>query len=131
MQQWLTLLQQYWSYLVSGQKLDVTCQVPHPSLVSEFSRTVLAEAHGQVVDWELPLTDGSRIHVHEFADGRLVVHRDAINPSRGPIEAVLHWLTETGTGAVVLAGGLVLSAGVGIAVVANALGGGKKPSRSR
>lgn len=131
MRQWQSLLQQNWAHLVSGQKLDVTGYVPHPAWVSGFTQTLLAEPHGQVIDWELALGDGSRIHVHEFADGRLVVHRDAINPSRGPLEAISHWLTETATGAAVLGVGSVVAAGLGIAAVAGAFSGGKKSSRSR
>lgn len=36
----------------------------------------VASPEGQVSDWGLSFADGSRIHVHQFADGRYVVDRD-------------------------------------------------------
>jgi hypothetical protein len=46
----------------------------------------------------MSVEDGSRIHVHEFRDGSMVVHRDRIDPSRGPAHAVAHVVCETRIG---------------------------------
>ncbi len=127
MELWEQWLSARWSYLVAGQEIDATWQVPHPSTAG-FTRTDLAEGHGQLVDWELAVTDGSRIHVHEFADGRLVVHRDAINPSRGPLEAMMHWFSESALGKAVFVTGSVALIGVAVALVG---GGGKRKNGAK
>jgi hypothetical protein len=49
-------------------------------------------------------SDGSRIHVHEFPDGRLVAHRDRYDPDAGFGHAVAHLLTETFVGPLVAVG---------------------------
>jgi hypothetical protein len=75
---------------------------------------------GQIADWTVSLDDGSRVHVHEYPDGSLVVHRDALDPARGPLRALGHVACETTLGRWTLLGLL----GVGIAVGLSRLGFG-------
>lgn len=65
---------------------------------SGFSRPWVSEPAGQVADWTYSLDDGSRIHAHEYADGSMVVHRDALDPGQGPLQALGHLICETTLG---------------------------------
>ncbi|MCH8286445.1 hypothetical protein IIB79_07960, partial [candidate division KSB1 bacterium] len=47
--------------------------LPHPAY-SGFGKPVVAEQHGQETDWVVSLEDGSRLHIHEYADGTMVGH---------------------------------------------------------
>lgn len=78
--------------------------LPEGMPLEGWKRLRWAEAAGQVADLAFPCADGSRLHVHIFADGRRLMHRDRWDPERGPVAAVLHWLVETrsGRGAVLL-----------------------------
>lgn len=66
-----------------------------------------ASYDGQAVDWALSLDDRSRIHVHEYADGRCVVHRDRHDPDRGFADMAAHLAFETPFGVAALAVGTV------------------------
>lgn len=77
--------------------------MPHPATAG-FQEQGIAEPAGQVRDWTLPVDDGSRIHVHEYPDGRMAAHRDEIDPDRGPVEAVVHVLKETKVGQAAMIG---------------------------
>ena len=103
---WMDWLRAVWPQLVKGKKVVAPWWLPHPR-DDGFTTTALAEHVGQVADWALPLRDGSRIHVHEFSDGRLVVHRDPTDPERSPIHALRHWLFESTSGRVALGIGVV------------------------
>lgn len=104
---WLRWLRSRAGPLSAGKKIALPRWLPHPARAG-FVRTVLAEDVGQVEDWGLRLSDGSRIHVHEFEGGALVAHRDKTDPTVGLLHAVWHWLTETRTGrlSVLLGSGL-------------------------
>jgi hypothetical protein len=86
---WLALA---WPTLLAGRRLRVPGWLAHPSSVG-FTRPAIAEPAGQSADFVRPLDDGSRLHVHAFGP-RLVVHRDRIDPSRGPVAALHHWTAE-------------------------------------
>ncbi len=49
---------------------------------------IVQEWLGHVYDWVLPLSDGSRIHVHVMPDGSLRAHRDRYDPNAGVWSAV-------------------------------------------
>ncbi len=57
--------------------------VRHP-LDEGFVET-LGEPQGQIMDYELTLADGRRIHVREFED-HYAVHWDKISPKVDPVE---------------------------------------------
>lgn len=111
---WQTWLANVWPALVAGQQVEVPTQLPHPSKVG-FEKCKRAEPCGQVADWVFSVDDGARLHVHEFADGRLVVHRDRIDPALSAGHAVWHWLREARSGKSVA--GVAAGAAVGAAVL--------------
>ncbi len=92
--QWQNWMSAAWPQLVAGERLLAPTYLAHPQW-SGFEKTELAEPAGQIDDWVVSMTDGSRVHVHENADGSMVVHRDAVDPSRGLIEAFVHTVTES------------------------------------
>jgi ketosteroid isomerase-like protein len=92
-----------WPLLKAGEKVQVPFSLPHPS-VSGFDCPDLAEDVGQSTDWVASFRDGSRVHLHEFTDGRIVAHRDKVDPARGPLDAVWHWFTEARSGQIAAAG---------------------------
>lgn len=95
-----------WRHLVAGRRVAVPFELPHPTLAG-FRQESIAEPCGQLRDWVIPVTDGSRIHLHEFTGGVLVAHRDKIDPNRGPVEALTHWVTEAPSGQLAVGCGLV------------------------
>jgi hypothetical protein len=104
---WLSWVHQHWPTLCAGGRLEAPPWLRHPSGAG-FEPTSLAERVGQVRDWVRSFSDGSRIHIHELGDGRIIVHRDATDPSRGPLEAAWHWVSESRSGrAVAWTAGLV------------------------
>lgn len=107
---WRAWYRQNRQALCDGAQLTVPVILPHPSQ-SGFAPTSLAENVGQVRDWAASVSDGSRLHVHEFADGSLNVHRDATDPSRGLTSAVWHWATESTSGRVIVVAAVVFFAG--------------------
>ena len=109
---WARWFREHRDVLSGGEEheIPVPPDLPHPSR-SGFTPTSLAEAVGQVHDWALPISDGSRLHVHEFEDGSMSVHRDATDPSRGLTSAVWHWVTESRSGRIIVVAGVVLFAG--------------------
>lgn len=100
--------------LKRGEQVVVPRYLPHPALVG-FQQTTLAENVGQSRNWTIWCADGSRLHVHEYADGRLVIHRDGINPEKGPVHAVAHWLLESTSGKATLIFGALAVTGVLVA----------------
>jgi hypothetical protein len=96
-----------WGELCAGEKVPVPAELPHPEVVG-FSFTRLASNVGQSADWVYSLADGSRLHAHEYPDGRIVIHRDELDPSQGPATATFHWMSETREGNL-LAFGLTMS----------------------
>ncbi len=91
---WVGWLHANWTQLAAGAKLQAPAHLPHPRYAG-FARESLASPEGQVVDWVLPVTDGSRIHVHECSDGRLVAHRDQYDPNRSAGHLLAHLVLET------------------------------------
>lgn len=106
---WSAWLASSWPYLRTGAKLPVPRDLPHPRTVG-FARPRLAEPRGQVADWVMSLGDGSRLHAHEYANGVIVAHRDAVDPARGPVAAAWHFLREARAGRAVMAVGAVVGA---------------------
>ena len=93
-------------YLRRGDHLPVPRELSHPSTVG-FSRPRLAEPRGQVADWVMSLDDGSRLHCHEYGNGVILAHRDAIDPARGPLAAAWHFIREARVGrALAVVGGV-------------------------
>lgn len=94
---WINWVRQNWGALKNGQKLRAPGWLDHPR-ERGFKRVTYSMPRGQVGDWGLPLSDGSRIHVREFPDGRLIVHRDRHDPQRGITGTLAHLMTETPVG---------------------------------
>jgi len=93
---WNTWLAAVEPTLRAGREAVLPKDLPHPREVG-FTRPFIAEPHGQKDDWVYSLSDGSRIHVHEF-DNALVAHIDPHDPAKGPGTALLHWTTESASG---------------------------------
>lgn len=94
-QAWDWWLSANWSDLVGGAKIVAPQHLPHPQF-SGFLKEQIATPGGQSADWVLSVTvDGSRVHVHEFANGRLVVHRDRYDPNRSLGHLIAHLVAET------------------------------------
>lgn len=87
-----------WDRLCAGEHVEVPVELSLDDV--GFEKTWLAKSCGQVEDWVKRLPDGSRLHAHEFSDGRIEIHRDALDPSQGPATATMHWLSETSEGTV-------------------------------
>lgn len=85
-----------WNRLRAGEKIKFTFRA-HPRAYG-FQKIVLADQVGQREDWALSLPDGSRLHLWLMPDGRWIMHRDAIDPARGPVHAVAHAATESSFG---------------------------------
>ena len=104
---WAEWLAPRWPELVNGAHLEVAPELPHPAKDAwPWERIPIAEPHGQIDDWALSLSDGSRLHVHVFED-RTTVHRDAIDPAGGPLAALRHYVNEGRTAPAVMGAGLV------------------------
>jgi hypothetical protein len=114
--EWQDFLSGAWPSLVRRGRLCVPPGLPHPSAAG-FERPWLAEPAGQVADWTYSLSDGSRLHAHEYEDGGIVVHRDALDPNQGLVRAAGHVVAETSLGRV----GFLLLAGYGFAVLLSRL----------
>jgi hypothetical protein len=98
---WVAWIQQNWQSLVSGLKINAHYGLAAPPEAG-FEAIGFAHPVGQIRDWGLSMTDGSRIHVHEYADGRRVVHRDKHDPKRGLGPALAHLMQETPYGMLAL-----------------------------
>lgn len=98
-----------WDRLRAGEKIEFTFPV-HPQAFG-FSRITLAEQVGQAEDWALSMSDGSRLHLWLMPAGRWIMHRDAVDPARGPIQAVVHAVTESNAGKFFLFAALVVGVG--------------------
>jgi len=120
---WRVWLDTVLPQLGAGQRVTAPAYLPHPRECG-FTRLEIAEPAGQVDDYACSSTDGSRIHVHVFADGRLVVHRDRFDPDASPLHAAQHVMSETSFGPLLVASGIVLAI-AGIAALAS------KPRRRR
>ena len=105
---WTHWIAKQWPLLSRGRHVIAPAWLPHPAHVG-FTRVALATPSGQVADWSLAYDDGSRVHIHEYADGRMVVHRDCLDPDRSIGGLVNHLLGETLVGPVLL-GVLVIAA---------------------
>jgi hypothetical protein len=110
MDEWNAWLSVNWAALVEGAKLEAPSWLCHP-LEAGFSKSGLAENVGQAFDYVLADGRGGRFHIHEFSSGKLVVHRDRVDPSRGLLHGLWHWLSESSSGRSVAALGAV--AGIG------------------
>ncbi|MFH1748334.1 MAG: hypothetical protein ABIG44_14980 [Planctomycetota bacterium] len=104
---WNQWLAESWQDLVAGKMVAVPGYLPHPAY-SGFQEPPIAEPMGQSKDWVQSLNDGSRLHVHEYANGERVAHRDRWDPSTGAIPALKHFLLETKAGQVMGMAGLGL-----------------------
>ena len=107
---WMAWIHQNWQNLVSGKKIIAPGGFVAPAEAG-FEAIGLAHPVGQTRDWGLSMTDGSRIHIHEFANGQRVVHRDKYDPKRGLGSALAHLMQETPYG--------ILACGIGALVLAN------------
>jgi hypothetical protein len=63
----------------------------------------------------MSMSDGSRLHLWYMPDGRWIMHRDAIDPARGPFHAAAHIATATKVGKALLLGAAVFGIGALIA----------------
>jgi hypothetical protein len=107
---WMLFAAAAWPVLVAGGRVCAPSELPHPREAG-FERPIMSEDCGQSADWMAPMPDGSRLHVHEYAAGPLIVHRDRVDPSKSPLRAIWHVATETKIGGAVLRlGGLLAGA---------------------
>jgi len=107
---WSSWIGSSWPCLVTGGKIEVPPDLPHPASVG-FQFVGTAMPNGQVADWALSFSDGIRVHLHEFADGRIVAHRDRYDPARGILDAIRHLFLETPLGVAGVVLGVVAFAG--------------------
>lgn len=114
---WSGFVQAAWPQLTAGGRVLVPSALLHPKW-SGFEVPPVAEPVGQSADWVLSLVDGSRLHVHEYANGSLVLHRDETDPKRGPLHAVWHWATESRSGRFVFGTAAVAAAVYGLSMLA-------------
>lgn len=97
---WNSFLRKHWEGLQGHAHIPVPDWLAHPKDVG-FVPTRLASHVGQQEDWVVALPDRSRLHAHGFVSEkgtRFEVHRDKLDPARGPIAALWHWFTETPEG---------------------------------
>lgn len=111
--EWNVWIAGQWQRLAAGAHIQPPVGFPHP-IDAGFARLTLAEPHGQTADYSASLADGSRIHLHEYADGTLLAHRDAYDPV-GVVATVKHLATETAVGP-------LIGLGLLVALVAYAVG---------
>ena len=100
LERWNRFLCKHWEGLQGHAHVPVPDKLAHPREVG-FVPTGLASHVGQQENWVLALPDRSRLHVHGFATEngtRFELHRDSLDPARGPIAALWHWFTETPEG---------------------------------
>lgn len=103
---WTTWISMHWRELLAGTRVPVPAWLGHPEGAG-FRRIGWSTPAGQVADWGLSFTDGSRLHVHEFADGRLVAHRDKHDPDAGLEHRLRHFFEETEIGRAALVVGVI------------------------
>lgn len=107
---WNDFISVYWALLARGERIAVSAS-PEQLEAAGFRRFSMAMSVGQIANWALPLTDRSRLHIHQFENGAMVVHRDKHDPGLGPLDLAAHLLTETFVGPVLgVAGVLMLAA---------------------
>lgn len=94
---WASWLSANLPFLKEGKALEYPNHLPHPRELG-FQQITLAENVGQSRDWVLSLEDRSRLHIHDFEHRPMLLHRDKYDPSRGPLYAFAHWLTEARSG---------------------------------
>ena len=104
---WHLWIRDNWNALTTGAKLEAPQWLPAPAH-SGFAAQPFASPEGQAADWTLSLNDRSRIHVHEYKDGRRVVHRDKHDPDQGLGDMIAHLVTETPLGVVAMLAGLFI-----------------------
>jgi hypothetical protein len=102
---WLPLIQVHWQQLVNGGRVHAPAWLDSPGNYG-FKRLGIALPQGQSADWAMSCSDGSRIHIHEFLDGRRVIHRDKHDPDKDLGSMIAHLLTETPVGGVAVVAGL-------------------------
>lgn len=91
---WIGWIASVWPRLKARAKVEAPACLPHPE-DGGFSPESIATPEGQCCDWVLSYDDGSRIHIHEFCDGRRVVHRDQYDPNQGLGNLIAHLALET------------------------------------
>jgi hypothetical protein len=111
MQRIESVVQQLWSRLQNGEKVDVpTWAVEHPSSRPDlFGVPPEAWPMGQTCDFVWQLGDRGRVHAQCFeANGTKTVrlHLDKWDPERSIGDAIMHLLFETPAGPLI--GGAVL-----------------------
>lgn len=86
--------------LRAGKKVDwPSAYLGHPTAHGFSTKGGPFLQVGQCRDWTLGLADGSRLHAHlDCETGRILVHRDRFDPSRGLLHAIAHLVAETPAG---------------------------------
>lgn len=108
---WQAWALDHWQALVDGVHVDVAAGELSPPSSAGFERLAWAEPLGQDEDWGLSLSDGSRLHVHRWTDGSMRVHRDRIDPARGVVPALRHFVAEAPSAKVAMVVGGAVVAG--------------------
>ena len=93
-----------WEALVRGDKIQAP-RVLGGLAQAGFRTTTLASPEGQMADWAIRMSDGSRIHVRVYGDGRRIAHRDKFDPAQGVGHTIAHLAVDTPLGFLALAGG--------------------------
>ena len=105
---WNEWIRRSWPDLAAGRTVEVWGGLPHPSNAG-FHALDFALPSGQCADWSVSLTDGGRLHIHEYASGRLLGHRDRFDPDAGISSMVAHLMKETPVGPVLgVIGGMLI-----------------------
>lgn len=112
---WNRIISKHWTHLAAGKRLWLeVVHLNHPANDRRF-RPNVGWPDGQICDYTLSLSDGSRIHAQCFGENggryRLRLHRDKFDPDQGIANFVLHGLLETPFGA--LAASIVLLGSLG------------------
>lgn len=109
---WQEWLDAHWDDLAAGKVITLYRSGPGPELPSAcdgWTEVFIAEPFGQSRDWAFSLSDGSRLHAHEYRS-HFAIHRDIHDPGRGFGKAVRHYLEEAPSSRLVVTGALGLLA---------------------
>jgi hypothetical protein len=106
---WLAWVRHQWPKLEAGVRITAPDWLPTPNAAG-FRPLALATPEGQCADWGLSMNDGSRVHVHQFPDGRRQVHRDQYDPDQGFGRMLAHLCLETWVGPAAAVCGLLMLA---------------------
>lgn len=83
-----------YSKLVKGEEVLLPAGFKNLSQFG-FKEEYIAQPVGQIKNYVLSNSNGSRYHVHEFEDGRQVIHLDKYDPNKDLPNLIKHLFKET------------------------------------